>query len=357
MLLDSRMALSSPKRALIAVAALLCLGGAAAAIYLFRMHGPLRGAHPGQPPPILAELPPDAPIIAYVDVAALRKLHDSPLSALFALTDPGLRGDREYSDFVRGTGFDFTRDLDRVSLAAWPSSLGPHVDPVGDSRIIAVADGRFDQEKIKAYALRAGKSVMRGTKILYEVPGNPPASFLFLSATRIAIASGRNADAILMAGSGHGSRDQTMQSRMDRVAGAPIFIVARTDNFPESFYANFKNSPQLEHFVRSVLGLSLAGQPDGDRVNLALDAECKSMKDALEIATLLDGFRLLGSLAVADPKTRLQMTKEQFVFLHALINQTRVTHQDHWVRLSLIITPEMLGASSLAPSPHPATPR
>lgn len=351
------MPLSSPKRALIAVAALVCLVGAAAAIYLVRMHRPLLGANPGEPPNILAELPPDAPIIAYADAAALRKLHDSPLSAFSALTEPGQRQDREYSDFVRDTGFDFTRDLDRVALAAWPSSLGPHADPMGDSRIMAVADGRFDLEKIKAYALKSGKSVTRGMQVLYEVPGNPPASFLFLSARRIAIASGRHADAILMASPGQGARDQTMQSRIDRVAGAPIFIVARTDNLPESFYINFKNSPQLEHFVRSVLGLSLAGQPDGDRITLALDAECKSMKDALEIATLLDGFRLVGSMALADPKTRLQMTKEQSAFLDALINQTQVTHQDRWVRLSLDITPEMLAASSPAPSRHPSTPR
>jgi hypothetical protein len=351
------MPLSSPKRALIAVVALLGLVGAAAAIYLVRMHRPLRGAHPGEPPNILAELPPDAPIIAYADVAALRKWHDVPLSAFSRLTAPGLREDREYLDFVRDTGFDFTRDLDKVALAAWPPSFGPQADSMGDSRIIAVADGRFDLEKIKAYALRSGKAVPRGTQALYEVPGNPPASILFLSATRIAIASGTHADATLMARPGQGARDQKMQSRIDRVAGAPIFIVARTDNLPRGFYANMKNSPQLEHIVRSILGLSLAGQPDGDRVKLALDAECTSMKQALEIATLLDGFRLLASVALADPKTRLQMTKEQSAFLDALIDQTRVTHQDRWVRLSLDITPEMLGASSPAPSRHPSMPR
>ncbi len=147
------------------------------------------------------------------------------------------------------------------------------------------------------------------------------------------------------------SEKDAMRVRIQRVAGAPVFAVARTDTLPKTFYDDFKNAPQLESLARSVKGLTLAGQPqtNGDGIDLALDAECDSMKNALEIATLIDGFRVFGTMALADPKTRRQMTAEQAAFLTALANQVKVTHQDRWVRLTLGVTPKMLGSPN---SPH-----
>lgn len=350
------MALSSTKRALLAVAALAFLGAAATAYVYYRLHRPLSGASVGQAPGILTELPPDAPAIAYVDVAALRNLTNSPLAAVMGLAQPGPREDRDYADFVRDTGFDYTRDLDRVAVALWPAGLGTTPNPLGQNRVFVIADGRFDERKIKAYALRTGKVTTRGTQSSYEVPGNPPVSFEFLSPTRIVLATGNDASALLNL-SNRAGRDPAMQARINRVAGAPVFAVARTDNLPPSFYANFANSPQLETLARSVRGLTLAGQPDGELLRVTLDGECDSMKNALAIGTLLDGFRMVGAMALSDPKTRRQMNKEQAAFLDAFISQVKVTHQDRWVRLSLDITPQMLGASSSAPSRQPSTPR
>lgn len=81
------------------------------------------------------------------------------------------------------------------------------------------------------------------------------------------------------------------------------------------------------------------------------------MKNALAIGTLLDGFRVFGAMALSDPKTRRQMSKEQAAFLDAVINQLKVTHQDRWVRLSLDITPQMLGEPAPHSSPSTAPPR
>jgi hypothetical protein len=139
---------------------------------------------------------------------------------------------------------------------------------------------------------------------------------------------------------------------LDRVAGAPIFAVARTDNLPPSFYANFANAPQLEKLARSVRGLSLAGKPVGNDIAAALDAECDTAKDAFEISTLLDGFRMLGSMALPDPKTLRQMTRDQAAFVRALIRELKITREDRWVRLRLDITPQMLGARHPSPLAH-----
>lgn len=351
------MPISPTKRAWIVAAALFLLIAAVLVVFYYRQHGPLTALpgvtnNPGPPPDILSQLPADAPVIGYVDAAALRKLQNSPLAAVLGLTSPGPDADREYAEFVRDTGFDYTRDLDHAALALWPSSFGAPDNPFGEDRVLAIADGRFDQQKIEAYALRTGKIAVHGTQSVYEIPGNPPISMEFLSPTRIVLAGGKNAADLVAAvtSTGMPARDSAMQSRIKRVAGAPIFALARTDRLPAGFYQNFGNSPQLEHLARSIRAITLAGQPDGNNLKLALDAECDSMKNAFEISTLLDTFRMVGSMALYDPKMRGQMTKQQAAFLAALINQTKVAHQDKWVRLSLQITPEMLGGPRTRPA-------
>jgi hypothetical protein len=305
------------------------------------------------PPDLLSELPADATAVGYADVAALRALKNSPLGGLLGLTSPGPDADREYAEFARQTGFDYTRDLDKAAIAFWPNSFA--VEPgngIGENRVLAVADGRFDQQKIKSYALRTGKIVPSTNPSVYEVPGNPTVSFQFLSPTRIAIASGNDARRLLAESLNPSPRDPVMKARLNRVAGAPIFAVARTDNLPQSFYANFANAPQLEKLARSVRGLSLAGKPAGSNIAAALDAECDSVKSAFEISTLLDGFRMVGSMALSDPKALRQMTTEQAAFVQALIRQLNITRQDRWVRLRLDITPEMLGQHHASPVAH-----
>jgi hypothetical protein len=76
------------------------------------------------------------------------------------------------------------------------------------------------------------------------------------------------------------------------------------------------------------------------------------VKSAFEISTLLDGFRMVGSMALSDPKALKQMTKEQAAFVQALIRQLNITRQDRWVRLRLDITPAMLGEQHPSPLAH-----
>jgi len=346
------MALSSAKRALIAVVVIVCAAGIAGAIYVHRWRQPLPAASSGPAPGILDELPPDAPAIAYIDVAALRKLQGSPLAGLLGLTgtDPSRRSpermDRDYAQFVHGTGFDYTRDLDRAAIAFWPNDLTPAANEAGENPSLAIADGQFDQHKITAYALRVGgRAETIDGRTRYTVPGKPTVAFEFLSPTRIAIASGKDPGSLLHL-LAHSTRDSALEARIQRVAGAPIFGVARTDHLAPGFYADFQGSPQLEHVVRSIQSLSLSGQPQGGQIRLVLDAECDSMPNAIELSALLDTFRIFGAMSLSDPKTRreLQMTREQAASVQALIQQAKISHQQDWVRVTFDITPAMLGA-------------
>jgi hypothetical protein len=288
-------------------------------------------------------------VVAYIDAAALRKLQNSPLSAILGLAGANPAEDREYAQFKNDTGFDYTRDLNEVAVALWPADLDPSSKTSDESRVLAIADGRFDEQKIKTYALRTGKIVMRGNRSIYEVPGDPAVSFEFQSPTQISIASGKNADDLADAPGSHGETS-SLQDRIERVAGAPIFAVARTNNLPNKFYSNFRSSPQLERLARGVQNLTFAGRPDGEQIQATLDAQCDSTKNAFELATLLDGARILGSMALSDPKTRRQMTKEQAAFLNALISDAKISYADTWVRLKFTITPEMLGEALAAAS-------
>lgn len=352
------MALSSTKRALIAVAVLVCLAAAGGAIYLYYSSRPLPAASKGAAPGIFDQLPAGAPVVAYIDVASLRKLQNSPFSDLLGLTGTVTSGkskqpvDREYAQFVRGTGFDYTRDLDQAAIAFWPTDLTPAANEAGANPSLAIADGRFDQKKIIAYALRVGgRPENVGGRERYVVPGKPTVAFQFLSPTRIAIASGKHADELLNPPSANGATaDPATQERVQRVAGAPIFGVVRTSELPTDFYANFKNSPQLESVIRNIRSLSVSGEPSGEQLQLTADAECSSMTNAIELSTLLDTFRVLGEMSLSDPKIRrqIQMTREQAAFAEALVKQAKISHQDRWVRVALDITPAMLGA----PRPH-----
>ena len=341
------MTVSSKKRVWIVVAVGILAAVAAGAIYVHHLRSPLppiAGASASAPPDLMSLLPPGAPVVAYIDVAALRRLQNSPLAAMLGLVGPDPKEDRDYREFVAGTGFDYTRDLDRAAIALWPTALLTPHGGLGTNQALAVADGRFDQAQIEAYALRTGKLTMRGTQKIYVVPGNPATSFSFLSATRILLTTGETLS--ILASVRSAKENDAMRARIKRVAGAPIFAAARTDMLPPTFYDSFKNAPQLGTLARSVRGLTLAGQPQGDRIDMALDAECDSLPHAAELATLIDTFRMFGAVVLSDPKTRGQMTKEQAAFLATLESQVKVRHQDHWVRMTLAVTPEMLGVTN-----------
>src|SRR5688572_23673363 len=97
-------------------------------------------------PSLIDLAPPDATVIAYADVETLRK---SALVQQFAAFAQPTQVDREYADFVEGTGFDYQRDLDRVLITTTGNSP--------TTRTVVIAEGRFDHYKIEKYAMMVGK--------------------------------------------------------------------------------------------------------------------------------------------------------------------------------------------------------
>src|SRR5262249_579836 len=133
---------------------------------------------------LLALLPTDGNVVTYIDVASLRE--SSILSTLKTLA-PQSAKDPQYAQFVQDTGFDYERDLDQ---------LAPPLDTPGNPRHFFVcADGRCDEKKIIAYALRTGRRETHAGRDVYHVPASADSgelSFAFLNTHRIALANGAN---------------------------------------------------------------------------------------------------------------------------------------------------------------------
>jgi len=347
------MPMTSAQRAGIAIVVLfILLIAAAGGFYYWQSHRPSTSPVfapevAGAPPDSMSELPPDAPVVGYMDVATLRKLQNFPLAGLTALVSSGPQADRQYAAFVEATGFDYTRDLDHAAVAYWPAGSWTPANVMGKDRFLAIGDGRFDEQKIKAYILRTGKTVTRGTQSIYQSPGNPPISIEFLTSTQIMIAGGTGATELIATtvSGGPQPRDPAMAIRLERVAGAPLFAVARTGPLPQSFYDAFQNAPQLAELARGVKALTLVGEPVGDTLNMTLAAECDSTKNAMTISFLLEGGRMAASMALSAPDARKQMTHQQITFADQLINQAKIKQEGRNVRMSLNVTPSMAGTN------------
>jgi hypothetical protein len=120
-----------------------------------------------RPELLFSRFPAEDAMALSMDVAALRKS---------GLLDSKAPAEPDYKAFVDGTGFDYRRDLD--TLAASFSKTGNYF----------IARGRFDFDRLRAYAVRQGGSCFDS---LCRVQGSQPErriSFLPLRSDTLALA-------------------------------------------------------------------------------------------------------------------------------------------------------------------------
>jgi hypothetical protein len=120
-------------------AAVLILAAIAAAILLRK-----RAA------PEVARLLPDADAVLYVNLEPIRLLTN------LGRTPPKNR-EPEYEDFVRQTGFEFERDLDRAAIAIH-NGIATN-GKGGETRFSEVLQGRFDSTRVSQYLRKLAKDV------------------------------------------------------------------------------------------------------------------------------------------------------------------------------------------------------
>jgi len=322
-----------------------------AAIFLSAAVYFLRGGREdtsGPVPEMLAQLPADAPFILYADLAALRA---SPLVEQLAALAAPAQQDPEYASFVSQTGFDYTRDLDRVAVALRP---GPPASGHGGS-VQVIAEGRFDRKKIAAYALRTGRNETQDNREVYVVPGARPSdsiSFSFLQPNRIAIA-----DTPQLPPFAAGTPDAELQERVTRVAGSAVFIVGRASALPAGLASLGWQSDQLDTLVRSLRWYSLAARPVEDRVKIVLDADCDSPENARQLSGVLDGLRMLAQAALADPNMRRRMQPAPLALADSLLRSADISRSDATVRVIFELTDKEISRALAQPSSDTTPPR
>jgi hypothetical protein len=298
-------------------------------------------------------MPPDASAVLFADLAELRR---APFATQFYNWIPKNQVDEEYAQFLRETGFDYERDLDRVAIAV--------IKTEKESKLFAVAEGRFDRKKIEAYASKSGSRETRGGREILTVPLSDSArkiSFAFLSKEEVALTDAGELTAFL-APLPNTTDAREWRERFMREAGSPVFAVIRQDAAAGSALASRTKggfqSPQLSGLLDQLQWITLAGKPLDKALRIVAEGECTSDQTARQLADLLNGVLVLARAGLSSPKTRQQLDPRIRDAYLELIKGADVSRFDRGetqsVRVVFDVTPKLLEAAAIA---VPAEPR
>jgi hypothetical protein len=311
----------------------------------------------------LAELsalaPPDSNLVVFANLAALRA---SPLLEQLREMIPTPAPDPDYAAFVRASGFDYERDLDKVLFASHQAD--------GKTEIVAIAEGRFDRQKIRSYALANGKLERHNGIDVYLLPSGPTANpqgktiaLAFLSDSRIAISDSGSLDSFLdgpdraRSTQSLAAGELSLDERVSHVGEAPLFMVTRVPDEPANWAPGGVHSDQLNDLVRSIRWVDVKVQPMPDHLHVTLEGECVDPEKATSLEGTLTGLRFLAEAYLGTPNAQKQMDPQNLALAHQLLDSAVVTHNDRWVSLSVDLTQDLL-KTGLQPTRHaPALPK
>jgi hypothetical protein len=305
----------------------------AAALLLYASFQSSATAHASPVPELISALPTGAPTLIYLDLAAVRAssfYQHRPDKGPIAIPN------RDYADFVRATGFDFEKDLDRVVIASWPAP-GKEL-----KKTVAVAEGRFDRAKIRDYATHKGKLDHQQGHEVFLFPTDDQkglVSVTFLDDHRIALVEGPSI-APLFAGHADTPGADPASERAARLDGAAAFMVTRMPPIPDNAGGGAP-AAQLLSMARSVQWITLAARPEGDDLRVSLEGECDNSTDALQIKSALELLRMFGRAGLESPKTRQSMDPAALALLQTVLTNAEVTQAAERVRIFVELTPDI----------------
>jgi hypothetical protein len=300
----------------------------------------------------LALMPTDASAVLFADFSELR---EAPFVRKLYAWASKPRADADYAQFVNETGFDYERDLDRVAIA---------VEKRGeDSTLFAILDGKFDRQKISAYALKDGSAVKTVGREIFTVPVSGTSkkiAFTFVQNDRIALTNDSNL-AVFLDARKPPAEVLDWRARFDRLAGSPAFAVIRQDAAIGAALAaqapGGLRSPQLSTLLDQLQWITLAGKPENDRLRVVAEGECTAEATARQLADVMNGVVILAQGGLNDPKTRQQLdpaVREAYLELLKSADVSKIDRGDtKSVRLVFEIAPGFLEAARRAPPVMP----
>ena len=289
-------------------------------------------------PGLLDALPGGASTLVYLDLASIRA------SAFYQSRPdkgPVTVPNQDYANFIRSTGFDFEKDLDRAVIASWPALSG-----TDQKRNIAIAAGRFDRAKIRDYAARQGRiDHQRGQEVFVFPTGAQGnwASGFFLDEHRLALVSGQSIDPLFAAHPDNSAADPVREraARLDGAAAFAIVHVAQVADDPGTGSQQGAPASQLMSMARSVRWITLALRPEGDDLRISLEGECDNGEDARQLQSALEILRVVGRMGLESTKTRRSMNPAALASLQTVLNSAEVTQTAERVRVLVELTPEV----------------
>jgi hypothetical protein len=201
----------------------------------------------------------------YLDVAAMRSS-----GILDKLVGSTVGEEREYRDFVQGTGFDYKRDLNQVALN---SAGGVHY---------FVLEGRFDWDKLESYAkAQGGQCGSDGCHVQGSTPDRI-VSFRRLRKNLMAMASAKDQSAAKAID--RRTQEQTGYSVPNAPlwAHVPVELVRSMPSYPSGTRLFAK---ALESADSALFTLT----PAADGFQLAADVACRTQEDAAILKAQLEG--------------------------------------------------------------------
>ena len=303
---------------------------------------------------LLFAMPPEASTVVFADFAELRR---APFATEFYNWIPKSEVNAEYADFLRKTGFDYEHDLDLAAIAV--------IKGEKEGKLFAITEGRFDRKKIEAYAAQSGTRETRNGREIFSVPlseGNRRISFAFVNKDKIALTDAADLAAFL--GPAPNTADaREWRERFTRLAGSPVFVVARQDAAAGDALASQTpggfQSPELSTLLNQLRWITLAGKPQERSMRIVAEGECANEQTSRQLSDLLSGLLLMAEAGLNGPQTRRGLDPQIRDAYLEMIKGAEVSRVDRGgtksVRAVFDVTSNFLNAVSTAAPAIPAS--
>lgn len=306
---------------------------------------------PATPQAGLAWLPAEATLLVGLDLAGLR--HQSWLLTSIEQATGDVREETDYRAFVSATGFDYSRDLDRLWIGASGSAQ--------QVRLVGVAEGRFARGRIISYARQQGATLHRHqSRDIYELrfapaaAGEPPRRFAlaFLDDSHLALASDtERAGMVIDCWLGRAPAVDSDATRRDELlqlaAGWQAWAVDSAGLW-ESLLGGNQPSPSDLGSVIAQLAVGLRASEQG--LELGAEARCRESGQAKRLHDNLGLMALLGQVTLSRQQDETMQT------LGEALKNLSLAHRDNSVEARLLLAPATVD-TLLRAAPATAQPR
>ena len=297
---------------------------------------------------MLATLPADSSAVLYADVADLRPTQF--IAQLHNWAPRPQQIDADYAKFLHDTGFDYERDLDRVAIALLKRGQ--------ETKFLAIADGRFDRQKINTYTSQFGTHQKGGGREIFTVPisGSPrKVSLAFTRQNRIALTDDADLSALL-ANPMKGADENDWRARFERLAG--IRQDAATGAALSQRAPGGLSSPQLAALLDQLLWITIGGKPEGADLRVVAEGESPADETARQLSDFLNGALILAQAGLNGPQVRKQLNPQTREAYLEILKSAAITRIDRGetksIRVVFDVTPKFLAAASatVPAAPH-----